>query len=90
MTQEELCHSSLGECYLHFISVRAELRTFKRDEETLHSEYQVVRRSKGYFEATRGYVIYSPRAQPEVNESHIHEVPQSNWLIFHMGEVSHG
>ena len=45
---------------------------------------------KGYFEATRGYVIYSPRAQPSVNKSHIHEVPQNNWLIFHMGEVSHG
>ena len=45
---------------------------------------------KGYFEATRGYVIYSPRAQPEVNKSHIQEVPQNNWLIFHMGEVSHG
>ena len=35
---------------------------------------------KGYLEATRGYV----------NKSHIHEVPQNNWLIFHMGEVSHG
>ena len=42
---------------------------------------------KGYFEATRGYVIYSPRAQPP---SLYHEVPQNNWLIFHMGEVSHG
>ena len=42
--------------------------------------------SKGYFKATRGYVIYSPRAQPEVNKSHIHEVPKNNWLIFHMGE----
>ena len=46
--------------------------------------------SKGYFEATRGYVIYSSRAQPEVNKSHTHEVPQNNWLIFHMGEVLHG
>ena len=35
-------------------------------------------------------MIYSPRAQPEVNKSHIYEVPQNNWLIFHMGEVSHG
>ena len=35
-------------------------------------------------------MIYSPRAQPKVNKSHIHEVPQNNWLIFHMGEVSHG
>ena len=43
--------------------------------------------SKGYFEATRGYVIYSPRAAPSVNKSHIHEVPQNNWLIFHVGEV---
>ena len=24
------------------------------------------------------------------DKSHIHEVPQNNWLIFHMGEVSHG
>ena len=35
-------------------------------------------------------MIYSPRAQPEVNESHIQEVPQNNWLNFHMSEVSHG
>ena len=35
-------------------------------------------------------MIYSPRVQPEGNKSHIHEVPQNNWLIFHMGEVSHG
>ena len=35
-------------------------------------------------------MIYSPRAQHEVNKSHIHEVPQNNWLIFHKGEVSHG
>ena len=33
-------------------------------------------------------MIYSPKAQPEVNESHIHEVPKNNRLIFHMGEVS--
>ena len=44
---------------------------------------------KGYFDATRGYVIYSLRAQPEVNKSHIHEVPQNNWLTFHMGKVIH-
>ena len=25
-----------------------------------------------------------------MNKSHIHEVPQNNWLILHMGEVSHG
>ena len=31
---------------------------------------------------------YSPRAQPEVNESHIHELPKNNGLIFHIGEVS--
>ena len=31
------CHFSLGKCCLHFIFVRAEPRTFKRDEETLHS-----------------------------------------------------
>ena len=28
-----------------------------------------------------------PRTQPEVNESHIHEVPKNDGLIFHMGEV---
>ena len=33
-------------------------------------------------------MIYSPRAQPEMNESHIHEVPKNNGLIFHRGEVS--
>ena len=33
-------------------------------------------------------MIYSLRAQPEVNESHIHEVPKNNGLIFHMDEVS--
>ena len=33
-------------------------------------------------------MIYSPRAQPKVNESHIHEVPKNNRLIFHMSEVS--
>ena len=33
-------------------------------------------------------MIYSPRAQPEVNKSHIPEVPKNNRLIFHMGEVS--
>ena len=33
-------------------------------------------------------MIYSPKAQPEVNESHIHEVPKNNGLIFHMGNVS--
>ena len=30
--------------------------------------------SKGYFKTARGYVIYSPRAQPEVNKSRAHEV----------------
>ena len=33
-------------------------------------------------------MIYSPRVQPELNESHIHEVPKNSGLIFHMGEVS--
>ena len=32
-------------------------------------------------------MIYSPRAQPSVNKSRIHEVPKNNGLIFHMGEV---
>ena len=30
--------------------------------------------SKGYFKTARGNVIYSPRAQPEVNKSRAHEV----------------
>ena len=25
-----------------------------------------------------------------MNKSHIHKVPQNNWLIFHMGVLSHG
>ena len=33
-------------------------------------------------------MIYTPRAQPEVNISHTHEVPKNNGLIFHVGEVS--
>ena len=33
-------------------------------------------------------MIYSPKAQPEVNKSRIHEVSKNNGLIFHMGEVS--
>ena len=33
-------------------------------------------------------MIYSPRAQPEVNESHIPSLPKNNGLIFHEGEVS--
>ena len=33
-------------------------------------------------------MIYSPRAQPKVNKSRIHEVPRNNRVIFHMGEVS--
>ena len=41
----------------------------------------------GYFEATRGYVIYSPRAWSEVNESHIPKGPQNNLYMFHMDEV---
>ena len=44
--------------------------------------------SKGYVKVTKGYVIYSPWAQPEVNKSHIHEVPKNNGLLFHIGEVS--
>ena len=46
------------------------------------------RLSQGYVKATKGYVIYSPRAQPEVNKSHIHEVPWNNGFLFHKGEVS--
>ena len=30
----------------------------------------------------RGYVIFLPTAQTEVNESHIHEVPKNNGLLF--------
>ena len=33
-------------------------------------------------------MIYSPSVQPEVNNSHIPEVPKNNRLIFHIGEVS--
>ena len=33
-------------------------------------------------------MIYSPREQLEVNKSRIQEIPRSNRLIFHMGEVS--
>ena len=33
-------------------------------------------------------MIYSPRAQPEVNKSRIHAVPKNNVVIFHMGKVS--
>ena len=33
-------------------------------------------------------MIYSPRAQPKVNKSHIPDVPKNNRLIFHTGEVS--
>ena len=29
---------------------------------------------EGYFKTARGYVIYSPRVQPEVNKSRAHEV----------------
>ena len=46
------------------------------------------RKSMGYFEATHGYVIYSPRATPSVSESHIPEGPLNNLLIFHMDEVN--
>ena len=35
-------------------------------------------------------MIYSPRAQPEVNKSHINEVPQNNRLIFHMARYHMG
>ena len=33
-------------------------------------------------------MTYLPRAQPEVSEPHIHEVPKNNGLIFQMAEVS--
>ena len=33
-------------------------------------------------------MIYSPRAQSEVNESRIHEAPKNKGLIFHKGEFS--
>ena len=42
----------------------------------------------GYFEATHGYVIYSPRATPSVSGSHIPEGPLNNLLISHMDEVN--
>ena len=43
-TQEYQCHLNLVKCCLHFIFVRAEQQTFKRDEETLHPESQIIRR----------------------------------------------
>ena len=33
-------------------------------------------------------MIYSPKAQPKVNESHIHEVCKNNGRIFAMSELS--
>ena len=33
-------------------------------------------------------MIYSLRAQPKADESHIQEVPKHNGLIFRMGKVS--
>ena len=33
-------------------------------------------------------MIYSQRVQYKVNKSHIHKVPKSNALIFHVGKVS--
>ena len=32
--------------------------------------------------------MYPQRDRPEVNESHIPEVPKNNSLTFHVGEVS--
>ena len=32
-------------------------------------------------------MTYPPRTRPEVNESHIQEVPKNNGLIFHMHDV---
>ena len=43
--------------------------------------------SKNYFYAMSRYVIYSPRAQPSVNESNVHELSKNSGLIFHMGKV---
>ena len=44
--------------------------------------------SKGYYEATRGYLIYSPRAHPEVNEHTYSQGAKNKGLIFQMVEVS--
>ena len=56
----------------------------------LLSQYAVVtaRLCKRSCQATRGYVIYSPKVQPEVNESNIREVPKTNKFMFQIGEVS--
>ena len=40
---------------------------------------------KGYFQATRRYAIYSPRAQPDVYESRVQEVPKNNEAYFSYG-----
>ena len=42
----------------------------------------------GYLSAKRGYVIYSLRVQPKVNKLRIHKVPENNWFIFPMSQVS--
>ena len=40
------------------------------------------------FSVNEGTCYFLPTAQPEVNESHFHEVPKNNGLVFHLGEVS--
>ena len=64
------------------LSLKVMLKLLVRSPVSMNSN----RIRKGYVKATKGYVIYSP--QPEVNKSHIHEVPKNNGLLFHIGEVS--
>ena len=46
--------------------------------------------SKGYRPETRGYVIYSPRALPEGNKSHNHELKADKRLIFTLARIPQG
>ena len=46
--------------------------------------------SKGYRPEARGYVIYSPRALPEGNKSHNHELKADKRLIFTFARIPQG
>ena len=45
---------------------------------------------KGYRPEARGYVIYSPRALPEGNKSHNHELKDDKRLIFTLARIPQG
>ena len=46
--------------------------------------------SKGYRPEARGYVICSPRALPEGNKSHNHELKADKRLIFTFARIPQG